>query len=114
MSRAFAIAPLLEAQENEDLARPLLQRLQSLADDRAGPVDLHAAEVNRNRLHRHALAVTRHQQVTDADGSARGVYPHLAPAGVPPLQLVCPPRTEDAPGRARDAPRHARVVSLRR
>src|SRR5438128_6051269 len=72
---------LLQAQKHENLALTARQRLEGLADDGAGAVDLHAAEVDGLGEHGHARFFAGDEEIADGDRVFAGVDAHLDAAG---------------------------------
>jgi hypothetical protein len=100
----------LEAEQDENLPRALLQRLQRLADERAGAVDRHAAQLQRLRAHGDAGRVAGDEQVADADGRARRIDLDLDAARRGDKGLALARFAERDAGLRRDDAGDARVV----
>src|SRR5260221_3258866 len=72
---------LLQAQKHEDLPLAVRQRLEGFADDGAGAVDLHAAEVDGLGEHSHTRFFAGDEEVADGDGMFARVDADLDAAG---------------------------------
>src|SRR5947209_18635156 len=103
---------LLKAEEDEYLARALVERLQSLADDRPRRVYLPPADHYRLALHRHSFRVARHKEVSHFYRRASGVNLHPHPARSRHQELPFAALAECDARSGGDHSRHLRVVRL--
>jgi hypothetical protein len=71
---------LLQAEQHQNLTDSSLQRLESLADQSAGPVYRSASKIERLRAHCDSFFVARDQQVPDSNRSVGGIDLCLNPA----------------------------------
>src|SRR5581483_8125846 len=101
---------LAEGEEDEDLALAILERLESLAEDRARLVEVAAVDFDRLRLHRGAGLVARHQEIADVDRALRCVDADTHAARGRDRALVDATTAEDHAGLRGDDTCDRRVV----
>src|SRR5437764_83455 len=89
MESSFSVCALLKTEQHEDFALPAFQRLESFSDQRAGAVDLRAADVDRLGLHGEAANVAGDEQVADPHWMRGGDDTHLDTAGRRDFCLRC-------------------------
>ena len=63
MESSFSVCALLKTEQHEDFALPAFQRLESFSDQRAGAVDLRAADVDFLTIGQYLQPTRKHHAV---------------------------------------------------